>query len=132
MTQRRLWFLGATALALAAFAVLGMNLTDPGHQAPAGLAWLAVMVLFELPAVWWRMRGGSLLATFGIAVLCPLSIFEAMLLPSYLKYRHGGGGDLQGIEALLMIYVVPAAVLVTAAPVSFLAGVLIRPEPSDE
>lgn len=109
-----------------------MNLAGPGHQTPAGLAWLAAMVLLELPAVWWRMRGGSLPATLAIAILCPLLIFEALLLPSFLKYRRGGGGDLQGIEALLMVYVVPAAVLATAAPVTFLAGVLIRPKPSDE
>ena len=126
------WHLGSIALLLLAFAGLGLNLADPGHQRPAGLAWLAIMVVLELPAVWWRMRGGSILATLAIAVLCPLLIFEALLLPGYLKYQHGGGGDLQGIEALLMIYVIPAAVLATAAPVTFLAGVLIRPEPSDE
>jgi hypothetical protein len=38
------------------------------------------------------------------------------------------GGDLQGIETLLMKFILPPAVLITAALVAGLTCLLVRPE----
>lgn len=123
----RLWPVWALAALLGGAAVLGVWLTEPGNQLPGILAWLAVVLLMELPAVPWRMRGGSPGTTLLVAIAGPLVPLEILLGFYAHKYRHVGG-DLQGIEAALMKWVLPPVVLVTAALVAGLACLLIKPE----
>lgn len=121
-------YLGIAAVVLIAVVVIGFQLSDPGHQDPAFIAVLAIMVLLELPAVVVRMYGGSALKTWVVAVLLPLVPFELVLAFSPGRNQ---GGDLQGIEDILMLYVVPPAVLVTASVVTLIATLTIQREDPD-
>ena len=112
--------LGSIGLALMLVAVLGFATATPGQQSPAFVAILAIMLLLQLPAVMHRMRGGSVGGTWLIAFLMPFLPFELLL--GTAAAQHGNmGGDLQGIEAWLMLYVVPPAVAISATVVTVIA-----------
>jgi hypothetical protein len=124
--MRRYRTLLAAAVLLLVFAVLALTQGGPGAQTLPLLGVVAMLLLLELPAFWWRMRGGTAMTTWGVALACPLILFEALLGLSAWKQR-GLGGDLQGVEQMLMIWVIPPAVLVSATLMTVLALVLIRP-----
>jgi hypothetical protein len=122
-------YLGLVALVLMAVVAIGFAMSDPGHQAPAFVAVIAIMVLLELPAVVARMYGASALKTWIVAILLPLVPFELVLWISAVQHQ-GAGGDLQGIEEYLMV---PVAIIVfvTASIVTAIATALIPRENLD-
>ena len=62
----------------------------------------------------------------GGGLIGPLLVFEGLL--AFSAWQHGdSGGDLQGVEQILML-VVLVPILLTAALVAFLAVVLVEPE----
>jgi len=124
--MRRYRTLLAAAVLLLAFAVVMLTQGGPGAQTLPMLGVVAMLLLLELPAFWWRMRGGTAMTTWGVAVACPLILFEALLGLSAWKNR-GLGGDLQGVEGMLMTWVIPPAVLVSATVMTVLALALVKP-----
>ena len=123
-----LWQLGAIAAGLAAVAFFAWDhtRTDPNAAAVALAGIVALMLLFELPALWWRRRGGGAPGTFAVALAGPLLMFEGWLGYGAWKYRDSGG-DLHGIEQVLMV-VVLAPILVTAALTAALALFFVEPD----
>ncbi|HEY0413762.1 MAG TPA: hypothetical protein VGD66_11520 [Allosphingosinicella sp.] len=126
----RLWHLALIAAALAAAAMAGMSVATPENQLPALLAWVSIVCLLTLPAFWARALGARPLATWLVAVLSPLLPLE-LLLAIQAHQQRGLGGDLQGIEALLMTYVVPPVALIAGSLMTLLACLLIRPPQPD-
>jgi len=69
---------------------------------PAPLYIPTLFLTAQVPALWWRMKGATGILTGLLAIIVPLSVFEAFLAASALANR-GLGGDLQGIEVALML-----------------------------
>lgn len=121
----RIGLLAAFVAVLLGVAAWGCLASGPGDQSPAALAWLAVMILTELPAALCRMLGGTRLATWAVAVVPPLVLFEVLMGIQAERYRDVGG-DLQGVEVMLMIYVIPPLVILTGSLVAIFSCLLIR------
>lgn len=123
-----LWGIAALAGALAfvAFIAWTYGLDDPTSNAPNLIFFLALMLISELPALWWRRRGGRPTGTLAAALIGPLLLIEGWLGFSAWQYRHAGG-DLQGIEQVMMV-VVLVPILVSGALVAAFALALIEPE----
>jgi hypothetical protein len=118
--------------ALLTVAVTAGLLAGPGSSGMLGFLGVIALILFlELPAVGWRMHGGSAGATWLVAMLCPLVPLEILLAISAYQQR-GLGGDLQGIEEVLMTFVLPPLVLVTGSVVAGLACLVIRPRDEED
>ncbi|HEX8668735.1 MAG TPA: hypothetical protein VF727_10235 [Allosphingosinicella sp.] len=117
--------LALIAAALAATAGVAMLLPDSGIGI-ALIGWLALVFLLALPAAWWRSRGGGPVTTWLVAVFCPLVPLELLLAISAYRNRDVGG-DLQGIEVLMMTWFVPPIVLVAGSVVALLSGILVEP-----
>jgi hypothetical protein len=118
--------LAAIAAALLALAATGWMLKGPDHPMLVLLGWLSIVVLLELPAVAWRMRGASGAATLAAAILGPLVPLEILLaVGAHRNANHGG--DMQGFELWMMAFGLPPIALVTASLVAVLACRLIRP-----
>ena len=130
MGMKKYRTLAAVALLLLAFAALALTQSGPADQTLPLFGVLAMLLLLELPAFWWRMRGGSAMATWGVAVACPLILFEGLLGIAAFNNR-GAGGDPRGVETYLMTLVIPPAVLVTATLMAALAIGLVRQERAD-
>ena len=124
--MRRYRTLLAAAVLLLAFALAALTQSGPADQTLPLFGVLAMMLFLELPAFWWRMRGGTAITTWGVAVACPLILFEGLLGLSAWKNRDIGG-DLHGVEAMLMTWVIPPAVLVSATVMTVLAIALVKP-----
>lgn len=84
------------------------------------------MLTAELPALWWRRRGGGPAGTLAAALIGPLLLIEGWLGFSAWQHRDAGG-DLQGIEQVMMV-VVLLPILVSGALVAAFALALIEPE----
>ena len=130
MTKLRptLWHIAAIAGALAfvAFIAWTYGLDDPAADAPDLVLFLALMLIAELPALWWRRRGGGATGTLAAALLPPLLLFEGWLGFTAWRYRDAGG-DLHGIEQVMMVLVL-IPILVSGALVAGLATALIEPD----
>jgi hypothetical protein len=122
----------ALAGALGLVALLGW-IVARGSDGPAGpesLIWIfALMLMLELPAFWWRGRGGSGPETLLAAVAGPLLVFEGLLALSAWQYRNSGG-DLHGVEQILMV-VVLVPILLSGAVTAFLAVLLVERDDPD-
>ena len=126
------WLPTATlALALLTVVAAGWVLVGPGSQLALLLGCIALVLLLELPAVWWRLRGGSLGTTLVVAILGPLVPLEILLAISAWEQR-GLGGDLQGIEQVLMTFVVPPFVVVAGSIFTVLVCLVVRPTDEEE
>jgi hypothetical protein len=118
------------AFVLLGVAVVGMVVASPDNQLPALVAWLAIVILCELPAVFWRTRGGTAYHVWAAAVFSPLILFETLMGISAYANRDIGG-DLQGIEGALMLYVILPGALVTGTVVAVFVCLAVRPEEKD-
>src|SRR3954452_2606795 len=98
--------LATIAGVLVTLAAAGWVLAGPGSELLAFLGCLDLILFLELPAVAWRMRGGSAGATLIVALLSPLVPLEILLGISAYQQR-GAGGDLHGVEQALMTFVLP-------------------------
>ena len=116
----------AAGLAFVAFIAWTYGPDDGGAGGPGLVFFLAVMLIAELPALWWRARGGGPSGTLAAALIGPLLLFEGWLGFSAWHYRDAGG-DLHGIEQMLMVAVL-VPILVTGALVAGLAIALIEPD----
>jgi hypothetical protein len=88
---------------------------------------LSGLLLLQLPAVAWRIAGGSLVQVLALAIVIPLIVAEAWLGISAVE-NSGRGGDLQGIEYTLM-WVVVAPIVVSAMIVALLSSRWIPVDP---
>jgi hypothetical protein len=121
--------LAGAALLLGAVAAWGFLTTGFETEWRGMLACFALLGLSELPAWWWRWRGGRAGATLLVAFLGPLLLMETWLGTGA---SQDVGGDLQGIDQLFMIWVAPPVALVSALVTAFLAVMLIRPDREEE
>jgi hypothetical protein len=96
--------LAVVALVLAAVAAIGWyGPASYADQTPALIAILAMMILLALPGMVFRMMGGSGLVTWLICFLVPFGFFEIQLaIAAHRNAELYIGGDLQGIETVLM------------------------------
>lgn len=126
------WHLGAIAAGLLFLAFIAWTYMPPeGSSDAAGWAMLlCLLLLLELPALWWRSRGGGGLGTWWVAVLCPLIVAETWLGIQAWRYRDSGG-DLQGIEQILMVIVI-VPVIGAGSLVAALATLFILPRDEEE
>jgi hypothetical protein len=116
------WHLAAVAGALAFVALLAWTASaSPVARDPQLIFFLALLIMTELPALWWRRRGGGPSGTFLAALLLPLLLSEAVLGWSARR------GDLRGIEQVMMV-VVLFPILATGAIVSAVDMLLIEPD----
>jgi Na+/proline symporter len=116
----------AAALAFVAFIAWTYGPDDPSAGAPNLIFFLALMLIAELPALSWRRRGAGATGTLAAALVGPLLLFGGWLGFSAWQYRDAGG-DLQGIEQVMMI-VVLVPILVTGALVAALSVALVEPD----
>ncbi|HYG29603.1 MAG TPA: hypothetical protein VD887_05240 [Allosphingosinicella sp.] len=117
----------AAALAFVAFIAWTYGPDDGGAGGPGLVFFLALMLIAELPALWWRARGGGPSGTLAAALVGPLLLFEGRLVFSAWHHRDAGG-DLHGVEQVLMVAVL-VPILLTGALVAGLATALIEPDP---
>ncbi|MEZ0242504.1 MAG: hypothetical protein ACAH11_03965 [Sphingomonas sp.] len=102
-----------------------INAMDPGAQATGVLSILFLVLIAQLPAVWLRMRGANGLVVLLTAVAVPLIPIE-ILLAIGARVNEPAGGDLAGIEKLLMWLAVPF-VFLPAFFVTMLAVISVKP-----
>lgn len=94
---------------------------------PAPLFIPTLFLTAQVPAIWWRMNGATGILTGILAILVPLSVFEALLAASAVANR-GLGGDLRGIEVALMLPTV-ALTAVAGGLVAFVVCKLVPRRP---
>jgi len=111
---------------LLALLSLWLWLTWP-TSVPALLFISTLFLTAQVPAIWWRMNGATGILTGILAILVPLSVFEALLAASAVANR-GLGGDLQGIEVALMLPTV-ALTAVAGGLVAFVVCKLVPRRP---
>lgn len=106
-------------------------LPPEGPQGAAGwVMLLCLLLLLDVPALWWGSRGGSGLFTWWVAILCPLAVAEAWL-GIQAWFQRDSGGDLQGIEQVLMVLgLVP--VIGIGSLVAALATLFVAPRDPNE
>jgi hypothetical protein len=121
MTPR---FVMASLAALLALVVVVEFATAAEHEAPL-VGFLALLLLLELPAAWWRLRGGSAPGTWAVAIGPPLLLGSAFLLYSHLDNQRSCG-DMCGIEGFIFLILL-VLVLVTGSIVAALAMLLVEP-----
>ncbi|THD34733.1 MAG: hypothetical protein E7773_13785 [Sphingomonas sp.] len=85
------------------------------------------LLLLQLPAVAWRMAGGSRRQMLAVAVGVPLFVIEIWLGISGAE-SEGRGGDLQGVEYILM-WVVIAPIVLSAVIVTLVTDRLVSIDP---
>ena len=94
---------------------------------PAPLFIPTLFLTAQVPAIWWRMNGATGILTGILAILVPISVFEALLAASAVANR-GLGGDLRGIEVALMLPTV-ALTAVAGGLVAFVVCELVPRRP---
>lgn len=75
----------------------------------------AVLLLAEIPAVWWRRIGGSTGGVLGIAFICPVAVFGSALAPKGYS------------EDMLVLVGGSLFIFMVAAAASTLIMVFVRP-----
>lgn len=108
------------ALLLVAVAAIGWFFDTPRDQTTGLIAILAIMILLSLPAVLFRMWGGSGFATWLISFLLPFGCFEIPLTISHFRTDIYRGGDLHGIDVDIM-YIAGIIILMISSVVALVA-----------
>src|SRR3569623_1138533 len=111
-TRNRWLAIGSVALAAGSIYLWMMLDTAGWSNGHAITATLAGILLLQLPALGLRARGGALASVAMPAAAIPMIVLEGFLLYSAAT-NEGRGGDLQGVEYVLMGIVVMPIILMT-------------------